>query len=75
MKSNSELPSIGVKCLRCAGIIVIAPSEMRADELSLPCPHCGRRAIYSSHETFSMPAAEAQKSTTQGARLRAAKLA
>jgi DNA-directed RNA polymerase subunit RPC12/RpoP len=57
--------SIGVKCLHCSRIIGVVHSERRVEELSLKCPHCGRRAIYRADQTFSTAPAEVQNPITR----------
>jgi hypothetical protein len=51
-KRGREGWGYGVTCQHCAGTIVLAPDEQLATELSLPCPQCGRRAVYDRRSVF-----------------------
>jgi hypothetical protein len=57
----SDLPSRGVKCRHCGGIIVIESEGQLPAEFSLPCENCWHRAFYSHTAAFALPAAEAWK--------------
>jgi hypothetical protein len=57
---SSETAICGVRCKHCGGSIVMAKAQF-ADEISLPCRNCGRRAFYSRAAIVALPAIETSK--------------
>jgi hypothetical protein len=59
MKPDKDpIGSRAVHCQHCRGVIRVVAIKGTATEMSLPCPYCGRRKIYSPDTMFLASAAE-----------------